>query len=113
MGDQKKKKARNLTKDEIKKVVLVYIKMLKNIKINNKPLIVNSRGNSFTSNPEISIEELQEFLKISDKTKLDFFRQMYVKSGYTIIKKLFPNEEIANLPVISFQENGAAITLNY
>jgi hypothetical protein len=106
-------KYRNLKKDEQKKVISAFTDILKNIKINHKPLVVNATTKSIAMNPQISMEEMQKTLKINEKTKLDFIRQLYVRSGSKIISQLFPEEHILNLPVISFEENGNLINLNF
>jgi hypothetical protein len=64
-------------------------------------------------NPDISIEEIQKTLKVQDKTRMDFIRQLYIRSGDKILKELFPEDNILNIPVMSFEENGHAVKLNF
>jgi uncharacterized membrane protein len=106
-------KYRNLKKDEQKQVIKAFIDLLKNLKINNKAFVINATTKAISTNPQISIDEIQKTYSLRDKTKLDFIRQLYIRSGNKIVKKLFPDEDILNLPVISFEENGNLITLNY
>ncbi len=113
MEDKEERKFRNLKKDEAKKVILGFIDIIKNVSINNKPLVLNATSRAISTNPQITIEEIRKTLGVTDKTKLDFVRQLYIRSGDKIIKQLFPDENILNLPVLSFEENGSAITLNY
>jgi hypothetical protein len=108
-----KKKFRNLKKEEIKLVINAFIDFLKDLEINNKKFIINSTPNMLTTNPKISIEEIQNTLKISESSKLDFVRQLYIRSGDKILRKLFPEENILNLPAVSFEENGLSIALRY
>jgi len=108
-----KPKFRNLKKDEAKQVILAFVEVIKNISINGKPFVVNANSRMIGTNPQISMEEIQKTLGIRDKTKLDFIRQLYVRSGNKIINQLFPDENILNLPVLSFESNGAAIALTY
>lgn len=106
-------KARNLTRAEAKKVILSFIDILKNISINSKPLVINATSRAIATNPQITIEEIQKTLRLNDKSKLDFIRQLYIRSGLKIIKQLFPDDNILNIPVLSFEENGESISLNY
>ncbi len=107
------KKVRNLKKEEVRKVIMAFLDSIKNIEINNKKLVVAVGPNSIASNPEMTIEEIRQTLKVQDKTKLDFFRQLYIRSGNQVLKKLFPDEEILNLPTVSFEEHGHNITMAY
>jgi len=108
-----KEKYRNLKKEEQKQVISAFMDILKNIQVNNKPLVINATTRAITTNPKITIEEIQRTFNIRDKSKLDFIRQLYIRSGSKILGSLFPNENILNLPVISFEENGHSISLNY
>jgi len=107
------KQARNLTRAESKQVILSFIDILKNISINSKPLVMNATTRGISTNPNITIEEIQKTLRVNDKTKLDFIRQLYIRSGNKIIAQLFPEDNILNIPVLSFEENGDSINLNY
>ena len=107
------RKFRNLRREETKQVILAFIGIIKNVQINSKPLVVNATSRAIATNPQISIEEIQQTLGVEDKTKLDFIRQLYIRSGDKIIKELFPDENILNIPVLSFEENGASISLSY
>ena len=104
---------RNLRTPEKKEVVLAFLEILKNININSKPLIINSTSRGITTNPNITIDEIQKTLTIKDASKLDFIRQLYIRSGNGIIKQLFPDDNILNIPVVSFTVNGESISLNY
>jgi len=110
---ENKTKYRNLKPSEKKEVIVAFMKILKNVKINNKQFVINATPKSITTNPQISIEEIRKTFNVHDKTKLDFVRQLYIRSGTQILGSLFPEENILNLPVISFEENGHSITLNY
>ena len=109
MLNEENKKPRNLRKQEAKLVVDAFIQILKNIKINGKPFVTASSKNFVTTNPNITIEEIQTTFNVPDETKMEFVRQLYIHSGTKILKKLFPDEEILNLPIVSFEENGATI----
>jgi hypothetical protein len=111
--EKPEKKFRNLKKDEKQETIKAFIAILKNIEINNKPFIVNSTTKSITTNPQITIEEIQKTLGIYEDTKMDFVRQLYIRSGTTILRQLFPEEDILNMPVLSFEENGHNIKLSY
>jgi hypothetical protein len=104
---------RNLKRNEKKEVILSFIEILKNIKINNKPMVINATTRSIATNPQISIDEIQTTLGIKEESKLDFIRQLYIRSGQKILSNLFPDENILNMPVLSFEENGHNIKLNY
>jgi len=108
-----KAKARNLKRQEAKQVILAFIDLLKTLSINNKGFVVNANTKAISTNPQITIEELQKTLGITENSKLDFIRQMYIRSGNDIVKNLFPDENILNLPVISFKANGESISLQY
>jgi len=107
------KKVRNLRKNENKKVIIAFLDYLKRIKINEKPLVLQTTANIINTNPDLSIEEIQQTLAIKDKTKLDFFRQLYIRGGHRVLKELFPDEEILNLPTVSFEETGNVIKMVY
>ena len=107
------KQPRNLKRDEIKKVIQGFIEILKNITINQKPLVINATTRALAMNPQITLEEIQDTLGIRDNSKVDFVRQLYIRSGPKLLKKLFPEENILNMPVISFEENGNSIQLHY
>ena len=107
------KKPRNLKKNEIKPVIEGFINILKNITINQKPLVVNATTKTISLNPQITIEEIRDTLGIHDESKVDFIRQLYVRSGTKLLKQLFPEENILNMPVVSFEENGNSIRLHF
>jgi hypothetical protein len=113
MNKKIEQKPRNLKKNEAKQVIKGFIDIVKTIKINNKPFAVNVTTKAIITNPEISIEEIQDTLKIEEDTKLDFLRQLYIHTCPKIIKNLFPDENILNMPTISFEENGNSIQLHY
>jgi hypothetical protein len=69
MTEEERKKFRNLKKDEVKKLITAFIQMLKTIEVNGKPFIVSASTNFITTNPDISIEEMQDSLKIHDESK--------------------------------------------
>ncbi len=104
---------RNLRKDEVKEFVKEFTVVVKGIRINGKPFANSINRKGIGTNPELTIEEMQHVLDIKDKSKVDFIRQIYIRAGFSIIKKLYPDETIVNLPTISFQENGNEITINY
>jgi len=106
-------KYRNLKNVEKKEVILAFVSILKNLSLNDKPLVVNATSRTITTNPNITIEEIQQTLGVQEKTKLDFIRQLYIRSGLKLLKELFPDDNILNMPVISFEENGQTISLNY
>ncbi len=106
-------KPRNLKSTEKKQVILGFLEILKNIKVNNKLLVVNATTTRINTNPEISIEEIRDAFKVQETTKVDFIRQLYIRSGLKILKELFPDEEILNLPILSFTEEGNSISLNF
>ena len=108
-----KVKERNLKREEAKKVILAFIEIIKNIKINGKSLAINATSRAIALNPKVDIEEIRRTLGLQDRTKLDFIRQLYIRSGNKIIKQLFPGENILNIPVLSFEANGESIVLNY
>jgi len=113
MENKKTKKPRNLKKEEVKEVIRGFTKILENIQINSKPLVVHSTLQSITTNPQISLEEIQSTFGVKDETKLDFIRQLYIRSATKLLDQLFPDDNILNLPTISFEENGQAILLRY
>ncbi len=104
---------RNLRREEIKQVILAFAEIIRNIKINEKPFALNVTSKMIAMNPNITMDELQKTLSIKEKNKLDFIRQLYIRSGNNTLKKLFPDDNILNLPVISFSLNGESISLNY
>lgn len=107
------KQPRNLKRDEKKEVILAFIDILKNIKINSKPLVINATTRSISTNPQVTIDEIKTTLGVKEESKLDFIRQLYIRSGQRILESLFPEENILNMPVLSFEENGHIINLNY
>jgi len=111
--ENKQIKPRNLRKEEKKMVIQAFLDIIKNIQINNKPFITNVTTKMISLNPQITVEEIQRTIGVNDKTKLDFIRQLYIRSGSKILKELFPNDNILNIPVLSFEENGQAIKLNF
>ncbi len=106
-------KGRNMRKDEVKEFIKEFVIVIKGIKINGKPFANTVSPKVIGTNPDLTIEEIRKVLDINDKTKVDFLRQLYVRGGYSIVSKLLPGETIVNLPIISFEENGNAIQLNY
>lgn len=106
-------KARNLKSDEKKKVILGFVEILKNIQVNNKPLVVQATSRNINTNPDISIEEIKDVFKVPENSKVDFIRQLYIRSGLKILKEVFPDEEIINIPTLSFTEEGNSISLNF
>ncbi len=106
-------KGRNLKKEEVKEFVTDFVKILKQITVNGKPLANSVSPKRIALNPDLSIEEMRQVLEVNDQSKLDFVRQLYIRGGQNIINRLFPDENIVNLPTISFTENGHAIELSY
>ncbi len=104
---------RNLKKEEVNEFIKEFIIVVKGITINGKPFANSISRKGIGLNPELTIEEMQKVLDINDKSKVDFIRQIYVRAGFSVIKRLFPDEVIVNLPTVSFQENGNEISLNY
>lgn len=113
MAEDKKPQSRNLKREETKQVILAFIEIIKNIKINGKPLVINATSRSIATNPQVTIQEIQRTLGLKDKTKLDFIRQLYIRSGNKILLQLFPEENILNIPVLSFEANGESVSLSY
>jgi hypothetical protein len=107
------KKPRNLKKDEKNQVIKAFVEILKNITVNGKPLVINATTKVIATNPDVPIEEIRSTFGVNDKSKVDFIRQLYIRSGNKLLKQLFPEENILNMPVISFEENGNAINLHY
>jgi len=104
---------RNLRKEEVRLVISGFTSILDNIVINSKKLITSSNNRGVVTNPEITVEEIQDVFQINESSKLDFIRQLYIRSGDKLLKKLFPDENILNLPIISFEENGLHISMKY
>jgi len=111
--DNNEKKPRNLKRNEKNEVIRAFIEILKNITVNNKPLVINATSKIIATNPDVTIEEIQSTFGVTDKSKVDFIRQLYIRSGNKLLKQLFPDENILNMPVISFEENGNAVNLHY
>ena len=107
------KKMRNLKREEKLEVIKSFLEILKNIQINSKPLVRGATQKTIMLNPDISIEEIQKTLNVKDQTKSDFIRQLYVRSGDRILKQLYPDQNILNIPVMSFEQHGESIQLNY
>jgi hypothetical protein len=110
---EKRTQGRNLRKDEVKQFIVEFVSTVREIRINGKPFANKATTKVIGTNPDLSIEEIQHALGVPDKTKVDFLRQLYIRGGSAIIKKLFPDENIVNIPIISFEETGNAINLSY
>ncbi len=106
-------KGRNMKKEEVKLFVKEFAIVVKGIRINGKPFANSVSPKTIGTNPDLTIEEIQKVLEVKDRTKVDFLRQLYIRGGQSIINRLFPDENIINLPTISFEETGNAINLSY
>jgi hypothetical protein len=106
-------KGRNLKKEEVKKFIIAFTQTVKAISINGKPFATKITPKLIGTNPDLSIEEINKTLNINDSSKVDFVRQLYVRGGSSLLKTIFPDEVIVNLPTVSFVEEGNAIYLNY
>ncbi len=106
-------KGRNLRKKEVPIFIKAFLTTVNGITVNGKPFANSVGPKMIGTNPDLTIEEIRQTLEISDGSKVDFLRQLYVRGGSSIISKLFPDEVIVNLPTISFEENGNAINLSY
>ncbi len=104
---------RNMKKPEVQEFIKAFLTTVNGIKINGKKFAISVSPKAIGTNPDLSIEEMRSTLGINDKTKVDFLRQLYVRGGSSIITKLFPDENIVNLPTISFEETGNAINISY
>ncbi len=104
---------RNLKKAEVLEFIREFIVVVKGITINGKSFANSGTPKVIGTNPDLSIEEIRAVLEVNDKTKVDFLRQLYIRGGQSIINRLFPDENIINLPTISFEELGNAINLSY
>jgi len=110
---EKRAQGRNLKRDEVKQFIIEFVSTVREIRINGKPFANKATSKVIGTNPDLSIEEIQHALGVPDETKVDFLRQLYIRGGSSIIKKIFPDENIVNIPTISFEENGNAINLSY
>ncbi len=106
-------KGRNLKKAEVLEFIKEFVVIVKGISVNGKPFANSVSPKVIGTNPDLTIEEIRKILEVNDKTKVDFLRQLYIRGGQTIINKLFPDENIVNIPTISFEEMGNAINLSY
>ncbi len=106
-------RGRNLRKDEIKEFMKEFVVVVKGIKINGKPFANSVSPKVIGTNPDLTIDEIRTVLDVKDQSKVDFLRMLYIKGGHSITNRLFPDENIVNLPTISFEENGNAINLSY
>ncbi len=106
-------RGRNMRKEEVNQFVKEFVIVVKGITVNGKPFANSITPRVIGTNPELTIEEMQRVLEIDDKSKVDFLRQIYIRGGQSIVDRLFPDENIINLPTISFEENGNAINLSY
>ncbi len=110
---EKRARGRNLKKDEVKQFIIEFTRSVREIKVNGKPFANKTTPKVIGTNPDLSMEEIRHTLGIDDKTKVDFLRQLYIRGGSALLKKVFPGENIVNIPTISFEENGNAINLSY
>ncbi len=111
--NEERVKGRNLKKEEVTIFVKEFLATVNGVKINGKPFANSISLKIIGTNPDLTIEEIQKTLKIQDSSKVDFLRQLYIRGGSSIISRLFPDENIVNLPTISFTENGNAIGLSF
>jgi hypothetical protein len=110
---KREKRGRNLSKEEVDDFMKEFARTIASIKISKKPFVISANKKLFQTNPELPIEEIQKILDIKDESKVDFLRQLYIRGGQSIINKLWPDENIVNLPTVSFTEEGNTIRLNY
>ncbi len=106
-------KGRNMRKEEVQEFIKEFIVVTKGIKINGKPFATSITPKTIGTNPDLTIEEMRRVLDVNDESKVDFLRQIYIRGGQSIINRLFPDENIVNLPTVSFEEVGNAINLSY
>ncbi len=104
---------RNLRKPEVQEFIKEFLTLVNGIQINGKEFAVSVSPKTIGTNPDLSIDEIRQTLSITDESKVDFLRQLYVRGGSSIISRIFPDENIVNLPTISFEENGNAIGISY
>lgn len=103
---------RNLTKDETKEVINAFFNFLKSIKINNKNLILNITQNQLVMNQNINMDEIYENFKIKENNIEDIISKLYLYKMHEIIKELI-QDDILNIPIISFSQSGNIIKVNY
>ncbi len=106
-------RGRNLKKAEVLEFVKEFVKITKGIKIHGKPFALSGNSKMIGTNPDLTIEEIQKVLDVNDKSKVDFIRQLYIRGGSSILTKLWPDDNIVNLPTISFEQVGEAINLSF
>ncbi len=106
-------RGRNMKKAEVQLFVTEFANTIKGIKINGKSFANTANSKVIGTNPDLTIEEIRKVLEVNDQSKVDFLRQLYIRGGQSIINRLFPDENIVNLPTISFEEVGNAINLSY
>jgi len=111
--NEKRIKGRNLKKDEVQTFIKEFLATVNGVNINGKKFANSVSLKSIGTNPDLSIEEIQKTLGVNDKSKIDFLRQLYIRGGSSIISRVFPDENIVNLPTISFAENGNAIDISF
>ncbi len=110
---EKRLKGRNLKKKEVQEFIKEFLATVNGITVNGKPFAVSISLKAIGTNPDLSIEEIRKTLDVNDETKVDFLRQLYVRGGSGIISRIFPDENIVNIPTISFSETGNAISISY
>lgn len=103
---------RNLTTQEARKVIFNFNNSLKGLVINNKAFALGADEEYIHLNPEITIEEIRQTFGIKEENKLDFVRQLYLRTISNRIKTEI-EDSIANPPTISFTMSGENIQLNY
>jgi hypothetical protein len=106
-------KGRNLKKEEVKDFIIAFTQTVKAITINGKPFANKVTPKVIGTNPDLTVEEINKTLNIDDSSKVDFVRQLYVRGGSSLLRTVFPEEVIVNLPTVSFTEEGNAIYLSY
>ena len=102
---------RNLTSAEQIKAITAFTKSLESISIGTKQLVVASDSKTIAINPELTIDEIQAKTGAKEDL-LGFIRQLYIRTISSVVKKTI-DDDIANLPTVSFTINGNMIMLNY
>jgi hypothetical protein len=108
-----KNQGRNLKREEVILFIKEFLKIIQNIKINGKPFALQANIKSIQTNQDLTIEEIRSVLKVSDKDKVEFLNQLYIRGGLNIISRLFPEENIVNIPTIAFEQVGNTIKINF
>ena len=98
---------RHIEREEMSKIIMEFISILKEVNINGTPLITNTFNNdTIIIDPQLKIEIINKVLNLNESSLFNFIYNIYFYNLNKILEKCFGNYIFLNVPALSFLQTG-------